>query len=71
MIVCVCCRVSEKEILAVIAQGASSVKKVADLCGAGQCCGSCHSTIHQMIHDNERVTYQSQEVHQQVLEVSR
>ena len=41
MIICSCRTVSDREVESAIAQGASSVEAVGQLCGAGTDCGSC------------------------------
>ena len=41
MIVCVCNRVSDKEILAAAAEGAVSVECLRDRLGVASCCGKC------------------------------
>lgn len=49
MIVCCCEAVSDKKILNVIQEGASSVEDVTRRCGAGGDCGSCRREIGEMI----------------------
>lgn len=41
MIICSCRAVSDREVESAIAQGASSIEAVGQLCGAGTDCGSC------------------------------
>jgi bacterioferritin-associated ferredoxin len=43
--VCVCYAVSDSEVRACIARGASTVEEVGDACDAGTGCGSCHERI--------------------------
>ena len=52
MIICVCRRVSEKQIQAAIDGGAGTVEEVGRCCRAGTGCGACHETITQMIEDS-------------------
>jgi len=49
MYACVCHAVTEVEVAAVIAAGASSEEEVGDACGAGTGCGSCLDRICDMI----------------------
>ncbi len=49
MIVCICRRVSEKQIQAAIEGGATTVEAVGRACRAGTGCGCCHTTIEEMI----------------------
>jgi bacterioferritin-associated ferredoxin len=51
MIVCSCEAVSEKRIVAAIAQGACTREEVTAHCGAGAGCGGCHRTIKLMIRE--------------------
>jgi len=41
VIICSCRAVSDREVESAIAQGASSIEAVGQLCGAGTDCGSC------------------------------
>jgi bacterioferritin-associated ferredoxin len=49
MVVCLCQGVSDKRIRACIAEGARSRAEVTAACGAGDGCGTCHSTIKTLI----------------------
>jgi bacterioferritin-associated ferredoxin len=53
MIVCLCRRVSDRTIRAAIRDGAQTEEQVAEMCGAGTCCGGCVPTISELI-DAER-----------------
>jgi bacterioferritin-associated ferredoxin len=53
MIVCLCRRVSDRTIRAAIREGAQTEERVAEMCGAGTCCGGCVPTISELI-DDER-----------------
>ena len=54
MIVCICRRVSDRTVRAVIADGATTPGEVAAACGAGSGCGACCEQICEMI-DERRV----------------
>ncbi len=45
MIVCQCVGVSDREIVDLIDSGASSVREITRLCGAGRCCAPCRDEI--------------------------
>ena len=45
MIVCLCANVSERELVATITAGATTVKEVGRRCGAGAGCGACKPLI--------------------------
>lgn len=49
MIVCVCKRVSDRQILNVIQEGVSTPEGVARQCGAGSDCGSCKKAVAGLI----------------------
>ena len=49
MIVCLCANVSDREIAAVIAAGATTVKEVGRRCGAGTGCGACKPLIRECL----------------------
>jgi bacterioferritin-associated ferredoxin len=49
MIVCLCANVTEREIAATIAAGASTVKEVGRRCGAGTGCGACKPLIRECL----------------------
>ena len=53
MIVCVCHRVSEKEVNKAIKNGATSVSDVARACKAGTDCGACCCEIRDMLRAKE------------------
>ncbi len=49
MYVCVCEAVTENEVKAEIALGASSVDEIGARCGAGASCGMCHDRIKALL----------------------
>ena len=49
MYVCICRRVSDREVRQVVESGAQSVDAVGERCGAGTDCGSCHDEIADLI----------------------
>jgi bacterioferritin-associated ferredoxin len=49
MYVCLCKGVTSQTVSDVVAQGASTTKKVAKACGAGSECGRCRRTVQAMI----------------------
>jgi bacterioferritin-associated ferredoxin len=49
MIVCVCRRVSDHQIRAVVERGARTIDEVAAACRAGTGCGACHESIVELI----------------------
>jgi bacterioferritin-associated ferredoxin len=53
MIVCHCYRVTDRTIRAVIDAGAETEEAVADMCGAGSCCGGCVPAVSELL-DRER-----------------
>jgi bacterioferritin-associated ferredoxin len=53
MIVCICRRVSDRTVLRVIEEGASTVDEVGRACGAGTGCGACQDHIAGMLEDAE------------------
>jgi bacterioferritin-associated ferredoxin len=54
VIVCHCERVGDTTVEAVIASGADSVDQVTRRCRAGGRCGSCWSTIEELLDDARR-----------------
>jgi bacterioferritin-associated ferredoxin len=54
MIVCVCAAVSERKLLAVIAEGAVTMREIERRCGAGAGCGSCRLTVRQCLRENRQ-----------------
>ena len=55
MYVCVCLAVTEREVLAAIDGGASSVAAVTRACRAGGDCGACRGHIAKMIDEREEL----------------
>jgi bacterioferritin-associated ferredoxin len=51
MIVCLCHGISDRVVRAAIRAGADSEAQVAEVCGAGSCCGGCKPTIQELIHE--------------------
>ena len=51
MIACHCRAVSDREVRTTIAQGACSLRDLADRCGAGSRCGGCHLVLARMLAD--------------------
>ena len=49
MIVCLCANVSERELIATIAAGATTVKEVGRRCGAGAGCGACKPLVRECL----------------------
>lgn len=49
MVVCQCLVVRDREIAALIADGASSVDELTEGCGAGGGCGSCTEVLTRML----------------------
>jgi bacterioferritin-associated ferredoxin len=49
MIVCLCANVSERELVAIITAGATTVKEVGRRCGAGAGCGACKPLIRECL----------------------
>jgi bacterioferritin-associated ferredoxin len=49
MIVCLCANVSERELVATIGAGATTVKEVGRRCGAGAGCGACKPLIRECL----------------------
>lgn len=54
MILCVCRAVREREVEAVIAGGARTVREVGRACGAGVDCGACVSDVKARLHASGR-----------------
>ena len=46
---CLCANVSERELVATIAAGATTVKEVGRRCGAGAGCGACKPLIRECL----------------------
>ena len=53
MYVCLCRAVTDRQVRHAIRGGACSVADVMECTRAGTCCGSCHSTLEELI-DDER-----------------
>ncbi len=51
MFVCICRAVSSTEVRAVIAEGARTVKQVAEACGASRDCGKCVVHVRALLED--------------------
>ena len=49
MIVCICKRVTERQLAEAIAEGASSVKALSRQTGCGSQCGRCIPTVREML----------------------
>ncbi len=49
MIVCICRAVSDREIRAIVDQGAQSMTEVRAACGIGQCCGKCARQAREVV----------------------
>ncbi len=49
MYVCLCKGVTSQTVTEVVAEGASTTKKVVKACGAGSDCGRCRRTIQAII----------------------
>lgn len=49
MIVCHCRRVTDRAITAAIREGATSEEHVAEMCGAGSCCGGCLPAVSELL----------------------
>lgn len=49
MIVCLCEGVSDKEVRMAIAEGASTLKAIGSVCGAGTGCRLCRPYLRQML----------------------
>jgi bacterioferritin-associated ferredoxin len=49
MIVCICKRVSHRQVEAAIDSGAETVEEVGKACGAGTGCGACREQISEFI----------------------
>jgi bacterioferritin-associated ferredoxin len=56
MYVCICARVRECEVRAVIRAGARTEESVGEACGAGQGCGSCLDRICDVIDEEQADT---------------
>ena len=51
MIVCHCAGVTDRAIVALIRDGASSMKEIVRATGAGRCCSPCRDEIRSLISD--------------------
>ncbi len=49
MIVCICRAVSDRQIRAVVSDGARSMAEVRAELGAGECCGKCSRQVRELI----------------------
>jgi bacterioferritin-associated ferredoxin len=49
MIVCICKRVSDRQVRAAVDDGACTVDAVGEACRAGTGCGACHEQIRDII----------------------
>ncbi|MEV0902453.1 (2Fe-2S)-binding protein [Actinoplanes sp. NPDC049802] len=56
MYVCICYHVREREVQAVIRNGARTEEEVGDACGAGTGCGSCLDRICELIKEESAET---------------
>ncbi|MBW6440090.1 (2Fe-2S)-binding protein [Actinoplanes hulinensis] len=56
MFVCICYHVREREVRAVIQDGARTEEEVGDACGAGTGCGSCLDRICELIKEESADT---------------
>ena len=52
VIVCLCANVSERDLRATIAEGATTMKEVGRRCGAGAGCGACKSAIRECLREH-------------------
>jgi len=60
MIVCLCRRVSDREINHLVRQGARTTSDIASACGAGTACGSCVDDVERFV-SRGRVASQSRQ----------
>ncbi|RBY85842.1 bacterioferritin-associated ferredoxin [Blastococcus sp. TF02A-26] len=51
MYICICRAVSSTTVRAVIADGARTVRQVADACGAGTDCGRCTAHVRALLEE--------------------
>ncbi|HLL64825.1 MAG TPA: (2Fe-2S)-binding protein [Micromonosporaceae bacterium] len=51
MYVCICARVRDCELRAVIRRGAHSDEAIGEACGAGTGCGTCHQRIDEVVQE--------------------
>jgi bacterioferritin-associated ferredoxin len=51
VLVCLCRRVSEREVRAAVAEGASTVAELERVCGAGTDCGSCGDDLRALLRE--------------------
>jgi len=49
MFVCVCHAVTDRDIHEAVDRGIDHVDQLAEVCGAGTCCGSCRPTAQELI----------------------
>jgi bacterioferritin-associated ferredoxin len=52
MIVCLCANVSERELRATIADGATTMREIGRRCGAGAGCGECRSAVRECLREH-------------------
>jgi bacterioferritin-associated ferredoxin len=48
-LVCLCYGVNERRVRREIDHGATTIEELAERCGAGSCCQSCHPTLDDLI----------------------
>jgi bacterioferritin-associated ferredoxin len=53
MIICHCVGVTERRIRLIARSGGCTRERVADMCGAGTCCGGCQPAIDNIIHEEQ------------------
>lgn len=51
MIVCHCMRVTDRLIRNVVREGARSCEEIAEVCGAGACCGGCRPAVDEIVRE--------------------
>lgn len=51
MIVCHCCRLSDRAIRTAVQQGACTEEDVAEACGAGGLCGGCVPAVTEILEE--------------------
>ena len=49
MIICHCRKVTDRAICAAIREGATTEEHIAEMCGAGTCCGGCLPSVSEII----------------------
>ena len=55
MIVCQCRRVTDRDVRAAVARGASDLAELARECGAGTDCRGCRSTLEALLEDGRLI----------------